>query len=120
MLYNDSIAYSQSGVSFIGTVQINVSGISSPIILNNISVYLFGNEDYSNSTTVGLVTLNYVSAGYVIIEATADQAEAISQSSSIILNSTSEISLTNSTTSSATVEASIVIDSPSSEISINY
>lgn len=120
MLYNDTIGYNQPGLSFNGTLEINVPGISLPIILNDISVYLFGDVDYSNSTTVGLVTINSISTGYIVIEATEDQATAISQSSTIFLNSTSEITLLSSGNSTATVEASIILDQSESEVSIEY
>jgi hypothetical protein len=120
MQYNDSIAYNQSNLSYLGTLEIRVPTLSLPIILNDINIVLFGDVDYSNSTTVGLVTINSISTGYVVIEATEDQATAISQSSTIFLNSTSEITLLSSGSSTATVEASIILDQSESEISIEY
>lgn len=93
MLYNDLFSYNQSGVTFNGTLQINVPGIENPIILNDISIYFTDKTDYSNATTVGVVTVNYVSTGLIVIEATMDQAEAISQSSVISLSQSSEVSI---------------------------
>ena len=121
MLYNDLSSYNQSGVTFTGILQINVPGISNPIILNNVSVYFSDTVDYSNATTVGVVSINYVSTGLIVIEATADQAEAISQSTVISLNSLSSTTIQSVGSYSASTAEVFVLSNPSaSEVSLEY
>ena len=94
MLYNDLITYNQTNITYTGTIQINVPGISNPIILNNITVVISVEEDFSNATTVGYVTFDYVPGGIVTIEATQDQAEALVAASTIYISSNSgEVSI---------------------------
>lgn len=94
MLYNDIITYNHNNITYTGTVQINVPGISNPIILNNITVVISVEEDFSNATTVGYVTFDYVPGGIVTIEATQDQAEALVAASTIYISSNSgEVSI---------------------------
>jgi hypothetical protein len=121
MQYNDSIAYNQSGVSFSGTLQINIPGISLPLILNDISIYFLEKVDYSNATTVGVVSVNYVSTGLVVIEASSEQAQAISQSSVISLGNMSNVTIeTVGSYSGVTAEVFVLSDASESEISIEY
>lgn len=121
MLYNDTVGYSQSGISFNGTLQINIPGISLPLILNDISIYFPDKVDYSNATTIGVVSVNYVSTGLVVIEANSDQAQAISASSVISLGNISNVTIeTVGSYSSVTAEAFVVSNTSESEISIEY
>lgn len=94
MLYNDIITYNQTNITYTGTVQINVPGISNPIILSDILVVVSTEPDYSNATTIGIVTYDFAPTGEIIIEATQDQAEAIVQAQVLLINSVSgEISI---------------------------
>ncbi len=121
MLYDDLFSYNQSGIEFSGSLQINVPGFENPIILNNISLYFSDTVDYSNATTIGLVSINYVSTGLIVIEATADQAEAISQSSIISLNSLSSTTIESVGSYSASTAEVFVVSNPSaSEVSLEY
>jgi hypothetical protein len=121
MLYNDTISYSQPGVSFQGTLQINVTGISAPIVINDIQIILLQEVDHSNATTIGVVSVNYVSSGFVVIEANSAQAQAISESSVISLSSTSNVTIENiSSYSGVTAEAFVLSNTSESEISIEY
>jgi len=89
MLYNDLITYNQTNITYTGTIQINVPGISNPIILNNITVVISVTEDFSNATTVGYVTFDYVPSGIITIDATQDQADALVTADIIYINSAS-------------------------------
>ena len=119
MLYNDLISYNQPGINFIGDIKIIVPGVSSPILIGGVKVFFASEIDYSNSTTLGVVTVVYSSSGsislgtgqqsstalvsYVVsetdstaqisIETDLDTATAISNASQININSYSEISI---------------------------
>jgi hypothetical protein len=54
---------------------------------------LNGLTDYSNSTTIGMITIDSVSNGYVTIQATNSQASAIIESSSLVIGPTAEASI---------------------------
>lgn len=94
MIYNDIISYNHNNITYVGIVQINVPGISNPIILNNITVVISVTQDYSNATTVGYVTFDPVANGIVTIESTQSQAEALVSASTIYIDSISgEVSI---------------------------
>lgn len=119
MLYNDIISYNQSGVSYSGILQINVPGFLEPIIVNDITIYFVSKTDYSNATTIGLVSIDYVASGIIVIEATAAQAEAISESSLVALSNSSYTTIESiSDYSGSTAEVLIISDSPDPEIAI--
>ena len=90
MLYNDIITYNHNNITYSGILYINVIGISSPIVVNNITVVVSTEADYSNATTMGVVTYDISPSGIITIEATSDQAAAITEASTIYLNSFSE------------------------------
>jgi len=73
MLYNDIITYNETNITYTGVVQINVPGISNPIILNNITFVIFSAEDFSNATTIGYVTFDYVPNGIITFENFKDE-----------------------------------------------
>lgn len=79
MLYNQNITYNQPGLSYIGTVIINVLGISNPIIISNLNVAVSTSQDYSNATTVAVISYDIYSEGILTIQATESQANAIVQ-----------------------------------------
>lgn len=120
MLYNDIITYNHNNITYTGTIQINVPGISSPIIIGNILVVVSTEPDYSNATTIGLITYDFAPTGQIILETTNDQAEAITQASILIINSNSgEAYVQNINQSEALSETSIVnLSGVSGEISI--
>lgn len=79
MLYNENITYDQSGISYVGTIIINVFGLPSPIVISNINVAISTSQDYSNQTTVGVISYDIFSDGIITIQATETQASAIVQ-----------------------------------------
>jgi hypothetical protein len=89
MLYNDLITYNHNNITYTGTIKINVPGIPSPIILGNVSVAISTNPDYSNATTIGVVSYDFAPNGILTIEATQDQAEALVSADFIYINSAS-------------------------------
>jgi hypothetical protein len=94
MLYNDLITYNQTNITYTGTIQINVPGISNPIILNDVTVVVSTEPDYSNATTIGYVTYDFAPTGILTIESTSEQAQALVEAQLIYINSASgEISI---------------------------
>lgn len=77
MLYNNNILYDQPQISFVGTIVINVIGIENPIILSNVSVSVSLYEDFSNATTVAVLSYDVVENGILVVEATQSQASAL-------------------------------------------
>jgi len=68
MLYNDNVSYSQSGVSYAGSLTISAPGFSSNISLQNIQIYLSEKIDNSNQTQSSFITINFFSSGNVTFE----------------------------------------------------
>lgn len=93
MLYNDTITYSQPNYSYLGTLVIYAPSLSSPIILNNIAILIGGQEDYSNYTTIAVVSMEINPSGYVTIEVLDEDVSALISVESIGINNNSEISI---------------------------
>lgn len=68
MLYNAEIEYNQPFTQYYGTLIVNAQSLSSPIVLNNITLLVLIDEDYTNQTTIGIITLDYASSGIIEIE----------------------------------------------------
>jgi hypothetical protein len=79
MLYNDNITYNQPSINYVGTIIINIPGVSNPIVLSNINVAVSTSQDYSNATTVAVISYDIYSEGILTIQATESQANAIVQ-----------------------------------------
>jgi len=93
MLYNDTIAYNQPNYSYLGTLIIYAPSLSSPIILNNIAILIGGQEDYSNYTTIAVVSMEINPSGYVTIEVLDEDVSALISVESIAINNNSEIAI---------------------------
>jgi hypothetical protein len=89
MLYNDNKFYNQSGFVYSGSLLILVSSLSSPIFIGDIIIKINQSEDYSNNTSIGLVSYSLASTGIMSFQTTDLQAEAITTSKIITLNSVS-------------------------------
>jgi len=89
MFYNNNLTYNESGLSYFGSLIISIPSIVEPILVNNITILIDSLEDYSNNTSVGIVSFNITPTGVMSFEATDFQAQAITQSEIITLNSVS-------------------------------
>lgn len=92
MLYNDIITYNHNNVSYIGTLYLNIVGFSNPIILNNVNVIFTNETDFSNATTIGIVSYDISPSGIITISGTESQLYGVSDSSTIYLVPQSESS----------------------------
>lgn len=85
MLYNDLIGYSQSGVSYQGTLTLSIPGVSNLILPGSIAIYIADQLDLTNATTVGFATISSVKTGAITIETTQQQAYSIAESSTVYI-----------------------------------
>jgi len=90
MLYNDLITYNQTNITYTGTIQINVPGLSNPIILGNVTVVISAEADYSNATTIGIVSYDFAPSGIVTIQSGQEQSEALVSADIAYIDSTTE------------------------------
>jgi hypothetical protein len=93
MLYNEPITYSQTGFSYIGDLLIYAPSIETPILLNNITFFFPTSEDYSNLTTISVISIDTSSQGIVIIEAYENQLKALMDAKVIAITGQGEIAI---------------------------
>lgn len=93
MLYDDVISYNQPSYSYTGTLVIYAQSLSSPIILNNIAILIGGQEDYSNYTTIAVVSMEVSPSGYVTVEVLDEDVSALVSVESIAITDNSEIAI---------------------------
>lgn len=77
MLYNDTVSYDQPGVNYIGSLIIKVASLSLPIILNNIRIAFAGSADYSNKTTIAVLSIDVSASGIITIETVEENLSAL-------------------------------------------
>lgn len=85
MIYNSSVSYNDLNYSYSGTLIIYAPSLSSPIILNNITILTGGPEDYSNFSTITVISMNTSSTGVVSIEVLDENVSAIISAQTIAL-----------------------------------
>jgi hypothetical protein len=79
MLYDGPITYSQSNINYFGSLVINIVGISNPITIGNINVIQLAGEDYSNYTTIAVMSIDFTSSGIMTIQVDSGQEAAVYQ-----------------------------------------
>jgi hypothetical protein len=110
MLYNEAIAYNQANTTYSGDLYIYVEGIENPIIVNNISFFYASNQDYSNLTTISVISIDVSPEGRISIEAYADQVDSLLATSVIGITGEAEISIDGLVNQSATGQGQITIN----------
>lgn len=93
MRYNEPIAYNASNVTYNGTVIVYASSLLSPLILNNITVFYANDEDYSNYTTIGVLSIDVDPTGIISVEVLDQDVSAISSAQVISIGASGEISI---------------------------
>lgn len=93
MQYNDLITYNEPSSNYVGTIILNIRGIANPVILNNINIFFGGNQDYSVSTTIAVLSIDVNPSGIITIETLQGEAAAIMQAESITIHSSTLISI---------------------------
>jgi hypothetical protein len=93
MLYNSNITYNNSSYTYNGNLIIKAPSLISPIILNNIIVSFSSNEDYSNYTTIAVVSMDMSPSGILTLEVLDKDVSAISSAQIIAVGAAGEISI---------------------------
>jgi hypothetical protein len=110
MLYNEAIAYNQAGITYAGDLYIYVASIENPIIVNNITFFYASNQDYSNLTTISVISVDVSPEGIVSIEAYADQVDSLLATTLIGITGEAEISIDGLVGTSSTGQAQITLN----------
>ena len=93
MLYNTNITYNNPNYLYNGNLIITAQSLISPIILNNITVLYSLNEDYSNYTTIGVVSMDVSPSGILTLEVLDNDISAISSAQVIAIGPSGEVSI---------------------------
>lgn len=93
MIYNEAITYNSPNVSYDGTLIIYADSLINPIVLNDITIFYASNEDYSNSTTIGVLSIDINPQGIISIQVLDEDVNAISSAQIISVGVSGEISI---------------------------
>jgi hypothetical protein len=124
MLYNNAASYNSESISYQGSLRLNVPSINNSLAFNSltlsdITVVISLNEDFTNYTTIGTVTLEYVESGIITLEVSEQQANALSQAQVVYINTDSEVSFELLASGGSFSSMEIVQVSYSGEISVS-
>jgi hypothetical protein len=81
MIYNAPVAYNEPNIIYSGTLVIKAAGLISPIILNNVTIFYSTEEDYSNYTTIAILSMDTDPSGVLSIEVLDSDLSALAQAS---------------------------------------
>ncbi len=93
MIYNQAINYNSSNVTYSGTLIISAPSILNPIIINNVTFIFPVNEDYSNFTTIGIISIEIGPESVVSLEVLDQDVDALISAQVISIGSNNEISI---------------------------
>jgi hypothetical protein len=119
MLYNEAITYNQANTTYTGDLYIYVASIENPIIVNNVSFFFVSNQDYSNLTTISVISVDVSPEGRISIEAYPDQVNALLGASMIGITGEAEITIDGLVNPSATGQAEITSTTGQAQITLN-
>lgn len=77
MRYDDILIYDSNNITYNGTLVINVPGITDPLRINDVSIVIVGDVDYSNYTSGGSIQIDLVPTSEISFTLTDVQAIAI-------------------------------------------
>jgi hypothetical protein len=118
MIYNEAITYNSPNVSYDGTLIIYASSLINPIVLNNITIFYTSSEDYSNLTTIGVLSIDINPQGVVSVEVLDKDISAISSAQVISIGVNGEISIISGDNESAIYSNQTMSADVTGEISI--
>jgi hypothetical protein len=87
--YNSGLSYNEQHFIYSGSLVISAPSLPYPVLIGDVTVLVNPLEDYSNFTSVGIVSYDFVPTGVISIQATDSQYQAITNSSILILNTSS-------------------------------
>jgi hypothetical protein len=93
MLYNSNITYNNPSYTYNGNLIIKAPSLISPIVLNNIIITYLSNEDYSNYTTIALISMDMSPTGVLTLEVLDKDLSAVSSAQIIGIGPAGEVSI---------------------------
>jgi hypothetical protein len=93
MLYNANLTYDNPNYTYVGNLIIKAQSLINPIVLNDILISFTLNEDYSNYTTIAVVSMDISPSGVVTLEVLDNDVSAISSAQVIAIGSAGEVSI---------------------------
>lgn len=93
MIYNEAVTYSSSNVTYDGTLVIYASSLINPITLNNVTIFYSSNEDYSNYTSIGVISIDISPEGIISVEVLDQDVSALISAQVISVGANNEISI---------------------------
>jgi hypothetical protein len=93
MLYNANLSYNNPNYLYNGTLIIKAQSLIDPIILNNITILYSLNEDYSNYTTIAVLSIDTSPNGILTLEVLDKDVSAILSAQVISIGTPGEVSI---------------------------
>lgn len=76
-MYNMGIAYNENNATYSGTIIIYAPSLENPIILNNISITSVNQLNYSNYTTIAVLSIDTAPDGTITVSVIDQTASAL-------------------------------------------
>lgn len=93
MIYNEAINYNSPNVTYNGTLIVYASSLINPITLRNLTIFYSSNEDYSNYTSIGVISIDISPQGIISVEVLDDDVAALVSAEVISIGQNNEISI---------------------------
>lgn len=93
MFYGSPIAYNEQGYSYTGTLYIYVPGNSNPIVVPNVSVFYAVTEDYSNLTTISVLSIEFEGDAIITVIPENEDYTALLTAEVVYLTGENELSV---------------------------
>ena len=93
MIYNEAVTYSSSNITYDGTLVIYASSLIDPITLNNVTIFYSANQDYSNYTSIGVVSVDISPYGVITVEVLDQDLSALISAQVISVGVNNEIAI---------------------------
>lgn len=93
MLYNQNISYNQPGINYIGSLIIKIASIPSPIVINNVKIVFGGDLDYSNLTTISVLSIEVQGDAVITVIPEYEDYTALLTAEVVYITGNTEISV---------------------------
>ena len=93
MIYNEAINYNSPNVTYNGTLIVYASSLINPITLTNLTIFYSSNEDYSNYTSIGVISIDISPQGVISVEVLDNDVAALVSAEVISIGQNNEISI---------------------------
>lgn len=93
MIYNEAINYNSSNVTYNGTLVIYANSLINPITLRNLTIFYSSNENYSNYTSIGVISIDISPQGIISVEVLDENVAALVSAQVISIGENNQISI---------------------------